>query len=73
MEDLCREVSHVAVEEHEEGLDDSGVQGEAGGESTQKTIDGSHQDAPQRNHEKTDHTEQGVDHSHGPHEGELLE
>lgn len=73
MEDLSREVSHVAVEENEQGLDDSGMGGEAGREGTQDAVDGPHHDASQRNHEETDHAEDGVDHSHSPCVGELLE
>lgn len=42
MEDLSREVSHVAVEENKQWLDDSGVQGESGGEGTQQAVDGAH-------------------------------
>lgn len=72
MEDLSGEVSHVAVEEDEEGLDDSHVQGEARRKGTQEPVDESHQDASQRHHEEADHTEQGVAHSHGPRVRKLL-
>lgn len=73
MEDLGREVSHVAVEENKQGLDDSGVRGETGSEGAKEAVDGSHQDASQRDHKETDHTEEGVDHSHSPGVGKLLE
>lgn len=47
MEDLSGEVSHVAVEEDEQGLDDSSVRGEARGKSSQEAVNGSHQDTSQ--------------------------
>lgn len=73
MEDLGGEVSHVAVEEDEQGLDDSGVQGEAGREGTENAVDGAHHDASQRNHKETDHAEKRVDHGHPLRVGKLLE
>lgn len=73
MEDLGGEISHVAVEENKQGLDDSGVRGEAGCEGAQDAVDGSHHEASQRNHEEADDTEDGVDHSHHPCVGKLLE
>lgn len=73
MEDLSREVSHVAVEENEQGLDDPRVRGEARREGPQDAIDGSHHDASQWDHKETDHTEDGVHHSHSSCVGELLE
>lgn len=57
MEDLSREICHVTVEENEEGLDDPAVECEAGREGTYDAINGSHQNASQRNHKETDHTE----------------
>lgn len=73
MEDLGREVSHVAVEENKQGLDDSGVRGETGSEGAKEAVDGSHQDASQRDHKETDHTQEGIHHSHSPSVGKLLE
>lgn len=57
VEDLSREIRHVTVEENEEGLDDPGVECEAGCEGTYDAINGSHQNTSQRNHKETDHTE----------------
>lgn len=73
MEDLRREVGHVAVEEDEEGLDDTGVGGEARGEGTEEAVNGSEQDSSQRNHEETDDTEESIDHRDCSCVGELLE
>ncbi len=50
VEHLSWQVGHVAVHEHKKRLDDSGVGGEARGEGRQDPIDGSHQNATQRNH-----------------------
>lgn len=73
MEDFCREVSHVAVEEDKQWLDDTSVRGETGSESTQDTVNGSHHDATQWDHKETDHTEEGVNYSHRACVGKLLE
>lgn len=72
MEDLSREVGHVAVEEDKQWLDDSWVQGESGGEGAQEAVDGAHQDASEGNHKETDDTQDGIDHGHSPSVGKLL-
>ena len=54
VEHLGREVGHVAVNEHEEGLDDAGVRGEPGGKGRQDTVDGTHGDAAQRHNQEAD-------------------
>jgi len=73
VEDLRGEVGHVAVEEHEQRLDDARVRGEAGGEGAQQPVDGAHQDAAQRNHEEAGDAEEGVGHGHRARVRELLE
>lgn len=73
VEDLSGEISHVAVEKHEQRLDDTCVRGEAGGKGTQDAVDGSHYDAAHRNHEEADHAEQRVAYSHRPCVRKLLE
>lgn len=73
VEDLSGEVSHVAVEKHEQGLDDTCVRGEAWRKGTQNAVETSHHDAPQWNHKETDHTEEGIDYSHRPFMRKLLE
>lgn len=45
VEDLSRQIRHIAVEEHKEGLNDPGVLGEAGREGANEAVDGSHHDA----------------------------
>lgn len=45
VKDLSRQIRHIAVEEHKEGLNDPGVLGEAGCEGANKAVDCSHQDA----------------------------
>lgn len=64
MEDFSGEVSHVAVEEDKQRLDDTSVRGETGSKGTQDTVDGSHHDASQWNHEETGDAEEGITYSH---------
>lgn len=47
VEELSGEIRHVAVEEDEEGLDDSDVGGEAGREGSDHPINDAHEDAAQ--------------------------
>lgn len=64
MEDLSGEVSHVAVEEDKQRLDDASVRGKAGSKGPQDAVEGSHHDASQWHHEETDDAEEGVNHGH---------
>lgn len=65
VEDLGRQVRHVAVEEDEQRLDDAGVRREAGREGPQEPVEGPNQNPPQSHHKETDHTEKRVGDSDG--------
>lgn len=73
VEELSREIGHVAVEEDEEGLDDSDVGGEAGGEGSNQPVNDAHKDAAQRHHEEAEEAEDDVDNGHLLKVGKLLE
>ena len=73
MEDLGRQVGHVAVEEDEEWLDDARVRGEAGREGAQDTVDGAHQQTAQGHHEEAHHRQHAVQHRHRADRRELFE
>lgn len=64
MEDLCREIGHVAVEEDKEGLYNPGVRRKAGREGSQDAVDDAHHDSSHGDHEKRNHTKQCVADSH---------
>lgn len=72
MKHLRRQVSHVAVDEDEQRLDDTRVRGEAGREGRQDAVDGTHHDTAQRHHQKTHDTQKHIGDSDRAHTGELL-
>lgn len=72
VEELRREVGHVAVEEDEEGLDDADVGGEAGREGSNQPINDAHEDAAQRHHEEAEEAKDDIDNGHLLKVGKLL-
>lgn len=64
VEELSRQVSHVAVEEDEEGLDDTDMGGEAGGEGCNDPVDDADEDTAQGHHEEADEAQEDVDDGH---------
>lgn len=72
VEELSREIGHVAVEEDEEGLDDSDVGGEAGREGSDHPINDTHEDPAQGHHEEAEEAEDDIDDGHLLEVGKLL-
>lgn len=72
VEELSREIRHVAVEEDEEGFDDSDVGGEAGCEGSDHPINDAHEDTAQRYHEEAEEAEDDIDNGHLLKVGKLL-
>lgn len=72
VEELGGEICHVAVEEDEEGLDDSDVGGEAGCEGSDHPVNDTHEDAAQRHHEEAEEAEDDIDNGDLLEGGELL-
>lgn len=72
VEDLSREIGHVAVEEDEEGFDDADVGGEAGREGSNQPINDAHEDAAQRHHEEAEEAKDHIDNGHLLKVGKLL-
>ncbi len=72
MKHLRRQVSHVAVEEDEQRLDDARVRGEAGREGRQDPVDGAHHDTAKRHHQKTHDTQKHIRHMDRSHTAVLL-
>lgn len=64
VEDLSRQVSHVAVDENKKWLDDACVGSEAGREGGEDAVDGPHQDAAQSNHQEGNDSQETIHHSH---------
>lgn len=73
VEELCRQVGHVAVEEDEERLDDTNVGSEAGGEGCDDTVDHAHKDSAQGHDEEAQEAEDDVHNAHAVIVGKLLE
>lgn len=72
VEELSREIRHVAVEEDEEGLDDSDVGGEAGCEGSDHPINDAHKDTAQRYHEEAEEAKDDIENGHLLEGGKLL-
>lgn len=62
VEHLSWQVGHVAVHEDKKRLNNTGVGGEAWSEGGQDPVDGSHQDAAQRNHQEGDDSQETIHH-----------
>lgn len=73
VEDLGRQVRHVAVEEDEEGLDHTRVRREAWGEGRQHSVHAAHHHSTQSHHEETHHAQKHVAHRHLARVRKLLE
>lgn len=72
MEELGRQVGHVAVEEDEERLDDADVGGESGGEGSDDPVDHAHKDSAQGHHEEAQEAEDDVYDAYAVVVGKLL-
>lgn len=72
MENLSRQVGHVAVEEHKEWLDHTGVRCEPGGEGRDQPIQYPHEDTSQGHHEETDDSQEDIHERYRSHSGVLL-
>lgn len=60
MEELGRQVGHVAVEEDEERLDDPDVRGKSGGEGCDDPVDHAYKHPAQGHHEEAQEAEEDV-------------
>lgn len=64
VEHFSWQVGHVAVHKDKQWLDDTRVGGEAWGEGSQDTIDSSHYNATQCNHQEGDDSKEAIHHRH---------